>query len=55
VAYQRERWVTKAVRMIREMRRRSGAMIPVVIDPLMKERVVFSGAVQKGSPRRTLD
>ena len=53
MAYQRERWATKAVRMIREMRRRSGAMIPVMIDPLM--RVVFSGAVQKGSPRRTLD
>ena len=47
-----ERWTTKAVRMMREMRRRSGAMIPMMIDSL---RVVFSGAVQKGSPRRTLD
>jgi len=39
--------------MTREMRMRSGAMIPVMIDPLM--RVVFSGAVQKGSFRRTLE
>ena len=53
MAYQRERWMTKAVRMTREMRRRSRAMIPVMIDPLV--RVVFSGAIQKGSFRRTLD
>ena len=39
--------------MIREMRKRSGAMILVMIDPLT--RVVFSGTVQKGSPRRMLD
>ena len=51
--YLQDRWTTKAVRMMREMRRRSGAMIPVMIDLLV--RVVFSGAVQKGSPRRTLD
>jgi len=43
-----ERWTTKVVRMTREMRRRSGAIIPVMVDSLM--RVVFSGAVQKGSP-----
>ena len=48
-----ERWTTKAVRMTREMRRRSGAMISVMIDPLV--RVVFSGAIQKGSFRRELD
>jgi len=42
-----DRWMTKAVRMIREMRRSFGSMIPL--------RVVFSGAVQKGSPRRMLD
>jgi len=53
VDYLQERWTTKAVRMMIEMRRRSGAMILVMIDPLM--RVVFSGAVQEGSPRRTLD
>jgi len=53
VDYLWERWTAKAVRMTREMRRRSGTMIPVMIDSLM--RVVFSGAVQKGSPRRTLD
>ena len=51
--YLRERWTTKAVRMTREMKRRSGAMILVMIDSL--RRVVFSGAVQKGSFRRTLD
>jgi len=45
--------MTKAVRMTREMRRRSRAMISVMIDLLV--RVVFSGAVQEGSPRRTLD
>ena len=43
----------KAVRMIREMRKIGGAMIPMMIGPSM--RMVFSGAVQKGSPRRTLD
>jgi len=48
-----ERWMTKAVRMMREIRRRSRAMIPVMIDPLA--RVVFSSAIQKGSLRRTLD
>ena len=53
MAYRKERWTTKTVRMIREMRKISGAMISMMIDPLM--RVVFSGAVQKGSPRRTLD
>ena len=51
--YLRERWTTKVVRMMREMRRRSGAMISVMIDSLM--RVVFLGAIQKGSFRRTLD
>jgi len=45
--------MTKAVRMTREMRRRSRAMILMMIDPSV--RVVFSGAVQKGSPRRMLD
>jgi len=29
----RERWMTKAVRMTREMRRRSRAIIPMMIDP----------------------
>ena len=48
-----ERWTTKAVRMTREMRKRSGTMILMMIDPLM--RVIFSGAIQKGSFRRTLD
>ena len=48
-----ERWTTKAVRMTREMRRRSGAMILMMIDPLV--RVVFSSTVQKGSLRRMLD
>ena len=31
--YLRERWTTKAVRMMREMRSRSGTMISVMIDP----------------------
>jgi len=38
--------------MIREMRKISGAMISMMIDPLM--RVVFSGAVSGRKPRRTL-
>jgi len=45
VDYLWERWTTKAVRMMREMRRRSGAMIPMMIDPLV--RVVFSGTIQR--------
>jgi len=47
-----ERWTTKAVRMTREMRRRSGAMIPVMIDP---DESGLLRHVQKGSLRRTLD
>jgi len=39
--------MTKAVRMMREMRSRVGSMILL--------RVVFSGTVLKGSPRRMLD
>jgi len=41
-----------AVRMTREMRRRSGAMIQVMIDP---SESGLLRCCQKGSPRRMLD
>ena len=45
--YLGNRWTIKAVRMISEKRSRMGSMT--------SSEMVFSGAVQKGSPRRTLD
>ena len=45
--YLGNRWTTKAVRMIREKRSKVGSMT--------SNEMVFSSAIQKGSPRRMLD